>query len=634
MSKLSALCLAFFFIAGTFLISPNISRAAQGPEQKMYQKADARLSRLTKDSRKRRMRDQWERSISDFDNIVSKYPNSQYAGKSMYKKAEACAGMYRVSRTQHDLDMAIEAYEQFVAKYPKSADVKGARAGLKSLTGVDPSTASASRRKDKSASVPGSPVASAESNTDDARASVPVKAAADDRDKVVSKAPASEVVGTRSTGGLVSIKGIRHWSNKGYTRVVIDLDGDVTYKARRIKRPDRLFFDIRRSRITAPLKSTAIEINDGILKTVRPSQYNKDTVRVVLDLASLASYRALLFSDPPRLVVDVTGKDAPGKEIHAQRLGHARLITLRSIDKGGRAQALASQPVIQNAEQSQPAAEQASPEQNTVQPAGAQGETSQPPAGQGAAPAAAEAQKPLSLAQQMGLCIGTIVIDPGHGGKDTGAIGKNGLLEKDVVLDVGLRLRDILREELGCKVVMTRDRDIFIDLDARPGTAVQNDADLFISIHANASRNRQARGIETYLLNLTKDRNIMEVAARENMTTLKNMGALDIILKDLILDNKRDESLRLAHAVQANLVRDLQKVNGAVMDKGAKQGPFLVLYGASMPSILTEVGFISNPDEESLLASPGYRQEVAQAIYDGIKEYIANTKVVAVNPAP
>ena len=226
--------------------------------------------------------------------------------------------------------------------------------------------------------------------------------------------------------------------------------------------------------------------------------------------------------------------------------------------------------------------------------------------------------------------IGTIVIDPGHGGKDTGAIGCNGLYEKDVVLDIGLKLRAIIKKNFACKVVMTRDRDVFIDLDARPGIAVQNDADLFISIHANASKSPSAHGIETYLLNLTKDRNIMEVADRENFTAAKNMGSLDVILKDLILDSKRDESLKLAHFVQTSLVTDLHK--DGVLNKGVKQGPFLVLYGASMPSILTEVGFITNPEEESHLADPQYREEVAQAIFDGIKEYLGSSRIASYQP--
>src|SRR5512135_2083753 len=224
-------------------------------------------------------------------------------------------------------------------------------------------------------------------------------------------------------------------------------------------------------------------------------------------------------------------------------------------------------------------------------------------------------------------CIGCIVIDPGHGGKDTGALGHGGLKEKDVVLDIGKRLRDLIREQLGCKVVMTRDTDVFIDLDARP--AKQKDADIFISIHANASRDRAARGIETYLLNTTKDRHIMELAARENMMDVGRMGDMGVILRDLVLDTKREGSLRLAHAVHEKLVDEMKGANGSLNNRDVKQGPFWVLYGAEMPSILTEVGFITNPEEEQLLGTPEYRQKLANAIFDGIKDYINTTKTAS-----
>ena len=229
-------------------------------------------------------------------------------------------------------------------------------------------------------------------------------------------------------------------------------------------------------------------------------------------------------------------------------------------------------------------------------------------------------------------CIGCIVIDPGHGGKDTGALGHGGLKEKDVVLDIGRRLRELIRDQLGCKVVMTRDTDVFIDLDARP--AKQKDADIFISIHANASRDRAARGIETYLLNTSKDRHIMELAARENMMDVDKMGDMGVILRDLVLDTKREGSLRLAHAVHGKLVDEMKGANNLLNNRDVKQGPFWVLYGAEMPSILTEVGFITNPEEEQLLGSPEYRQKLAAAIFDGIKDYINTTKAATNGQKP
>ena len=195
------------------------------------------------------------------------------------------------------------------------------------------------------------------------------------------------------------------------------------------------------------------------------------------------------------------------------------------------------------------------------------------------------------------------------------------------MLDIGLRLRAIIKKNFACKVVMTRDKDVF--MTSTPGRESPCRTTRTCSSPSTPTRAKSpsAHGIETYLLNLTRDRNIMEVADRENFTAAKNMGSLDVILKDLILDSRQEVSLKLAHDVQTSLITDLRK--DRVLNKGVKQGPFLVLYGASMPSILTEVGFITNPEEEAHLADPQYREEVAQAIFDGIKEYLGSSRIAS-----
>lgn len=589
-------CLSLF---GAFLVFPSVSAASQGQEQRLLQKASGHLSKLSKDKKKRKFHHEWEKCIFELDSIIRKYPASGSASKALFLKAETYSGIYRLSRSQADLDLAIENYEQYIGKYPKSADAKTARSRLKSLTGVDTSAA-------------------------------PAVAAAPEKKKIAVKADNKPVAAVKepepaadtTTSDTVLVKEIRHWSNTGYTRVVIDLGGNATFKASRLRGPDRLVFDIQKGALGGSLKNAPVTINDGILKTIRASQYNADTVRVVLDLESIADYRTLMLPDPQRMVIDVEGKRAAV----AKRSGRGRMITLKSAKNEGPA------PVLAITTTAVP--QRYLPEPETVETA--QYQDTQTPAQPNVQPglSAKDAQScrtepAASLAGK--YCIGTIVIDPGHGGKDTGAIGKNGLYEKDVVLDIGIKLRNIIKRELGCKVVMTRDRDVFIELNDRPGIAIKHDADLFISVHANASPDRAARGIETYLLNTTKDRNIMALAAKENMMTIEQLkdiklvSVVNAIQKDFALDFKREESLRLAHVVQACLVKDLQKDND-VNDKGVKQGPFLVLYGAEMPSILTEVGFISNAEEEALLGSPEYRQGVAQAIFDGIKEYIVTSK--------
>jgi N-acetylmuramoyl-L-alanine amidase len=215
-----------------------------------------------------------------------------------------------------------------------------------------------------------------------------------------------------------------------------------------------------------------------------------------------------------------------------------------------------------------------------------------------------------------------VVIDAGHGGKDPGAIGPSGVMEKDIVLDIARRLRALMQQERQWRVTLTRDTDIFIPLDERTAIANSKGADLFVSIHANSAERPEAQGIETYFLDLANDEQSMRVAARENATTLSKVSDLQRILRDLQMTSKRNESSLLAGAVQQALV---QAPNGGRngRDLGVKHAPFLVLMGAEMPSILVETGFVSNPGEERKLADPKYRAQAARAIFDGIKEYFA-----------
>lgn len=229
-----------------------------------------------------------------------------------------------------------------------------------------------------------------------------------------------------------------------------------------------------------------------------------------------------------------------------------------------------------------------------------------------------------------------VVIDPGHGGHDPGAIGPTGLKEKDVVLDIALKLRDILSRDSSLQVYLTRDRDIFIPLEERTAIARKREADLFVSIHANASPNRAARGVETYLLNWTNDEEAIRVAARENYISMKRMkekmaayrNDVERILNDLSRDYKREESLKLAHLVQNSIISEIGKEKRKIINLGVKQALFYVLVGASMPSILAEVSFISNPEEERLLSREDYRATIANSIASGIRRYFSSQSPV------
>ncbi|MFZ5907163.1 MAG: N-acetylmuramoyl-L-alanine amidase [Nitrospirota bacterium] len=224
-----------------------------------------------------------------------------------------------------------------------------------------------------------------------------------------------------------------------------------------------------------------------------------------------------------------------------------------------------------------------------------------------------------------------IVIDAGHGGHDPGAVGLRKLYEKDVVLDISLKVKTLLSDDPLYEVCLTREKDVYLSLDARTAIANRKNADLFVSIHANASQRREAKGIETYLLNWTDDEEALRVAARENQISLKKMrdmnrkmDIVDIIKSDLMRENKRDESIKLANYIQRSLVSNLNERN----DLGVKQALFYVLFGARMPSVLVEVSFMSNPEEERLLSQESYRMEIARAIVEGIKTYFQSTPMI------
>jgi len=238
-----------------------------------------------------------------------------------------------------------------------------------------------------------------------------------------------------------------------------------------------------------------------------------------------------------------------------------------------------------------------------------------------AVPAKKNSNGGRSLTRVLGLKVGKVVIDPGHGGHDHGTTGPGGLKEKDLVLDVALRLGRLIESRLGSEVVYTRTDDTFIPLEERTAIANRNRADLFLSIHVNSSPYPSAAGIETYYLNFTDSKMDLEVAARENAGHEKSVYELSDILQKIAKQDKRDESREFAIKIQKALFPLSARGNSSAKNRGVKKAPFVVLIGASMPSVLTEIGFVTNRREGSQLKSPEYRQKVAEALYRGVAQY-------------
>jgi len=374
--------------------------------------------------------------------------------------------------------------------------------------------------------------------------------------------------------GLAVVQDVRHWSNPNYTRVVVYLDRETDYVHRLLKKdpvidkPPRLYVDLSNSTMGEG-KQKNIPINDDLLSDARAARYTLDSVRVVMDIKSFDTYKVFSLRDPFRIVVDVWGKNGAPAAVQGQ-------------DR----------------------------------------ETAAPPPG-----TAVDRSRKIprgALAKQLALGVRRIVVDPGHGGKDFGAPGFTpGIHEKDVVLEISKRVARKIREELNLEAVMTRSDDRYLTLEERTAFANTRGADLFVSIHTNASRDPRAFGTETYFLNLATDDESIRVAAMENATSTKNISDLSSILSDLLKNAKINESSRLAEMVQYALVKNLSRRGyDRVKDKGVKQAPFYVLLGARMPSILVETAFISNRDECRLLTTSAYQEHLAESIVQGLRGYI------------
>ncbi len=393
------------------------------------------------------------------------------------------------------------------------------------------------------------------------------------------------------------VMGLRHWSGEHTTRVVIDLDSKAEFNHRLLKedpklnKPGRLYVDIKGAKL-GPDLTKSIQVNSTHLKNIRAGQFKSDTVRVVLDIESIDDYKIFPLFTPARIVIDVKGKGA--KSAAKKTLKPA--ITASTDTK-----------------KTKPVASLPKPE---------------------SVPKPVVVKKPSvttrQAVQNKTFVIDTIVIDAGHGGKDPGAVGRSGLKEKDVTLKLAKLLKKDLDKKLKkTKVLLTRTRDVYVPLDERTAIAQTKEADLFISIHINASPRREASGVETYYLDLkAKDKAVIKLAARENAATQSDMSDIvSFILKDMEMNKNQEESAVLASKVQHTLSTRLKKKYSKVKSNGVKGGPFYVLVNCSMPSILVEVSFISNSREERRLKSDKYLKDVTRGISEGIVKYINNEKI-------
>jgi len=733
-------------------------------------------------------------AVEQYRFLRKEYPGSKYRFDALFTIGE----IYKDDL--NDAEEARKTFEEFLHRYPRNRLAEDARSAIKD---IDDEEMTARMQKGRGQN---SGKQAAENAAKGAAGEAP-GAGSNSGSNVETSAVGASAAGARRNG-LPRVTGVRHWSTPDYTRVAIDVEQEVKFSSQRIANPDRIFFDLRDTKLASTLVGKTLDVDDGFLKKIRVAEFKPGQTRVVLEVDDLSRYDAFLLPDPYRLIIDIHGKqsratmlakrqradpDAASNSAEApptdsadetsdlkDKQGqvkaekeHAIVAKVDSDDDSGedegRAEKL-SQSIKDELARERSADEGAVTDSSgvvkttvvvkgtripkTIVPAGdddksasaksanarkaktsdsarrakavqdtagddvrndgateeaklsaddasavttrertgkasdsavaaardAAGRVStndslstsmdassaasrlatssssspsfsnsnSPKAGStrrkkhaSSSPAAdtadlepREAQPTAagnrSLTRALGLKIGKIVIDAGHGGHDTGTIGPNGLEEKDLVLDVAKRLGRLLEARLGAEVIYTRQDDTFIPLETRTAIANREQADLFISIHANSSRDAEARGVETYYLNFTSSPEALEVAARENAVSEASIHELQDLVKKIALKEKIDESREFASDVQDSLYGGLALHNAGIRNRGVKKAPFIVLIGANMPSILAEISFVSNPTDERRLETPEQRQRIAESLYRGVARYASGLSGVKV----
>ncbi len=609
----------------------------------------------------------FQSAIDAYQFLLHEYPNTRYRDDALFTIAQI---QYE---DLGDIDLAQKSFEDFVKRFPRSEKTEEAREALAEIAA----------EKEKAAKKPSAK-----------------KELAAEREK---------------DNKLPRLTSIRHWNAENYTRVVIDVEDAVKFRADRIANPDRIYFDVYRARLSPALSGKTLDVQNGFLKTIRVAQNQEGIVRVVLEVEKVKNYSVFFLPNPYRMVVDVFGEElttaksepakaeparpdarqpaksaaeeraaakaektaapapvpagevarndapaksdkAPGKKDPLKEVLAAENTADKTSAKAAEKSAAEEKtPVVPSKSETGLRAEpmtDSSGEKPTHEKAAAErapGKSAAPPPGEGRSEARGGRGATLpvqpstvpqptksgqfSMTRALGLKIGRIVIDAGHGGHDTGTVGPTGLMEKDLCLDIALRLGRMIQDKIpGAEVVFTREDDTFIPLENRTAIANQARADMFISIHANSSRDKSARGIETYYLNFASSEDALEVAARENAQSQSSLHDLQDIIKKIARNEKIEESRELASEIQKHLATRMQKVSQKQKNRGVKKAPFVVLIGANMPSVLTEISFISNPADESLLKKNDHRAKVAEGLYRGLESYLQSLNSLTYAP--
>jgi N-acetylmuramoyl-L-alanine amidase len=538
-------------------------------------------------------RDAMRQVVAAYRQVVLRFPTSGYCDDALWFGAQLAAETFSRHGDEQDGRTAAALLTALAREYPASQFARRVPAELSRIGAM---------------ASPSAPVAAA--------ARQPPRTADAD-------------AGPAPSPGPVLVRDVRRRTTPEGAVVEIELDGRIDYEEGRLGRPARLVFDLANTRTMEALRDAIMAFDSGPVRQLRIGRHPNNTTRVVIETAEGVRCASRLVAGPYRLIISCGAEAAASSPSPPPKPAPA---DAQDVPPARDPPDSAGSPATAAAPRRAPAqADQVSQPASLPAPSPpASGPSS--PAAPGAPAAAAAPAAPAangrggySMARQLGLRVGRIVIDAGHGGRDPGASGP-GYFESALTLDIALRLEKLLVKEPGVEVVLTRRTDEYVPLQERTAIANREGADLFVSIHANASRNRSARGVESYLLNFASTEEAAAVAARENASSTLTMSHLNDLVKQIALNSKLDESRDLAGQVQNALVRRLRPSNQALKDLGVKQAPFVVLVGAAMPSVLVEVSFMTHRQEGRLLGTGPYRQRIAEALLDGVRRYLRTLK--------
>jgi N-acetylmuramoyl-L-alanine amidase len=599
-----------------------------------YQKARKAYYALREDAKRQKLRHHWLGVIQRFEAVARDHARSRRAADALFTAGRLYQDLYLISRLPEDLEQAVRLFTSLVESHPRSnladdgqfalalywlerkKDTRRAIASLTYLVEQFPDGDVTPKARRMLEDLGGPPA------DEPAMAARPGPRPAPMVDSRPEPQPAPPPEGERASLSEVQVD-----SGKQYTRVTLLTGAACTYKWGLLPAGEgqdlhRLYVDLKDTLIDPNLKGP-IEVRDSAVLRVRFAPFQKDVTRVVVDLKTGGEQKVFPMDSPSRVVIDVSAAADAKASVIGQKARAAQ--DKAQADKARNGKVGDDRPAAEpdgekRIEQLIAAADRAEKAGEDVEAPPVR------PAKPGRAPVPKSLSKPgRSLSMLAGLKVRRVVIDPGHGGRDPGAIGKAGTLEKDITLDISKRLRKLLLADasLGLKEVhLTRTEDTTLALEKRTAFANKKDADLFISIHCNAHRNSKFRGVETFYLDLTDDRYSIKLAARENATSEKTISDLKFILADLALKSHVDDSIALGESIQKATVGSLKRSYKNIVDLKLKPALFYVLIGARMPSVLVEASFLSNPEEEKRLNTPAYREDLARGIYTGLKNFI------------